>query len=43
MAGDPGYTPVGTRAMDVSGAFAVSCRHVMICPNGVVDFVLGER
>lgn len=43
MAGDPGLVPVGAKAMDISGAFAVSCRHIMICPNGVVDFELGER
>lgn len=43
MAGDPGYAPAGTRLLDVTGVFAVSCRHIMICPNAVVDFQKGER
>ncbi|KAG8899214.1 hypothetical protein FRC01_010620 [Tulasnella sp. 417] len=43
MAGDPGYSPDGTKALDVTGIFAVSCRHIFICPNGVVDFHKGEK
>lgn len=43
MAGDPGYTPDGSKALDVTGVFCVSCRHIFICPNGVVDFHKGER
>ncbi|KAG9042715.1 hypothetical protein FS837_010478 [Tulasnella sp. UAMH 9824] len=43
MAGDPGYAPAGTRVLDVTGVFSVSCRHILICPNGVVDFQKGER
>lgn len=43
MAGDPGYTPDGAKALDVTGVFCVSCRHIFICPNGVVDFHKGEK
>lgn len=43
MAGDPGLVPVGAKGMDISGAFAVSCRHIIISPTGVVNFELGER
>ncbi|KIO20783.1 hypothetical protein M407DRAFT_29579 [Tulasnella calospora MUT 4182] len=43
MAGDPGYAPAGARLLDVTGVFCVSCRHVFICPNAVVDFRKGER
>ncbi|KIO33174.1 hypothetical protein M407DRAFT_18033 [Tulasnella calospora MUT 4182] len=43
MAGDPGYSPEGAKALDVTGIFAVSCRHIFICPNGVVDFHKGEK
>ncbi|KAG8962038.1 hypothetical protein FRC00_010556, partial [Tulasnella sp. 408] len=43
MAGDPGYSPEGAKALDVTGVFAVSCRHIFLCPNGVVDFHKGEK
>ncbi|KIO27547.1 hypothetical protein M407DRAFT_73063 [Tulasnella calospora MUT 4182] len=43
MAGDPGYSPEGAKALDISGVFCVSCRHVFICPNGVVDLHKGEK
>ncbi|KAG8927975.1 hypothetical protein FRC01_006645 [Tulasnella sp. 417] len=43
MAGDPGYTPEGSKSLDVTGIFCVSCRHIFICPNGVIDFHKGER
>ncbi|KAG9041944.1 hypothetical protein FS837_011550 [Tulasnella sp. UAMH 9824] len=43
MAGDPSYSPEGAKALDVTGVFAVSCRHIFICPNGVVDFHKGEK
>lgn len=43
MAGDPGYAPAGAKILDVTGVFCVSCRHIFICPNGVVDFQKGER
>ncbi|KAG8923187.1 hypothetical protein FRC01_013102, partial [Tulasnella sp. 417] len=43
MAGDPGYTPEGAKALDVTGIFCVSCRHIFVCPNGVVDLHKGEK
>ncbi|KIO18474.1 hypothetical protein M407DRAFT_31873 [Tulasnella calospora MUT 4182] len=43
MAGDPGYTPEGSKALDVTGIFCVSCRHIFVCPNGVVDLHKGEK
>ncbi|KIO17891.1 hypothetical protein M407DRAFT_84521 [Tulasnella calospora MUT 4182] len=43
MAGDPGYSPEGARGLDVTGVFCVSCRHIYVCPNGVIDFHKGEK
>ncbi|KIO19636.1 hypothetical protein M407DRAFT_30707 [Tulasnella calospora MUT 4182] len=43
MAGDPAISPEGSQAVDLTGVFCVSCRHIVVCPNGVVDFYKGER
>lgn len=43
MAGDLGHSSEGAKALDVTGIFCVSCRHVFVCPNGVVDFHKGEK
>ena len=43
MAGDPTISPQGAQAVDVTGVFCTSCRHVCISPNDVVDFQKGER
>ncbi|KAG8925800.1 hypothetical protein FRC01_009690 [Tulasnella sp. 417] len=43
MAGDPGSSPESGKTFDVSGIFCVSCRHIFICPNGVVDLHKGEK
>ncbi|KAG9041631.1 hypothetical protein FS837_011950 [Tulasnella sp. UAMH 9824] len=43
MAGDPGYSPEGAKAYDITGVFCVSCRHIFICPNGVIDLHKGEN
>ncbi|KIO16043.1 hypothetical protein M407DRAFT_36243, partial [Tulasnella calospora MUT 4182] len=31
------------RGLDVTGVFCVSCRHIFVCPNGVIDFHKGEK
>ncbi|KAG9014679.1 hypothetical protein FRB90_005207 [Tulasnella sp. 427] len=43
MAGDPGLAPQGGQAVEIPGIFLVSCRHIVICKNGAVDFYHGER
>ncbi|KAG9042435.1 hypothetical protein FS837_010883 [Tulasnella sp. UAMH 9824] len=43
MAGDPGSSADGSKGLDISGIFCVSCRHVFISPNGVIDLHKGEK